>query len=138
MSKVRKNVSIDAELAELVDAKDEFNLSGFVNLCLEQHFAGTNASTPEKAVLQAQLEELEDDIAELSGNLDRKRDRRAQIEEQLEDVQDDEPELLGQAIEKLDGTPRNPDNAAVQKWAGKLGMPAEQLVKELPERETKL
>jgi len=138
MSKVRKNVSIDSELAELVDAKDEFNLSGFVNRCLEQHFAGTNASTPETAVLQAQLEALEDDIAELSSNLERKRSRRASIEEQLEDVEDDEPELLGQAIEKLDGTPRNPDNPAVQKWAGKLGMPAEQLVKELPERETKL
>jgi len=51
MSKTRKTITVDAELARLVDERDEFNLSGFVNRCLEQHFSGQTAATPEKAAL---------------------------------------------------------------------------------------
>jgi len=137
MSKVRKNVSIDAQLAQIVDDRDEFNLSGFVNRCLEQHFAGANASSAEEAVLKARLEEIEDEIEDTAGQLDTLRSQRSNLEEQLEEV-DDTPALLDQAIESLDGTPRDPENPAVQKWASKLGVPSEELVQELPELETGL
>jgi predicted nuclease with TOPRIM domain len=131
MSKVRKNVSIDANLARIVDERDEFNLSGFVSRCLEQHFAAGNASAPEAAALQAELEHLEQELADLTTEQERLREKRQRIEDELDDVADDEPALLDQAREKLDDTPRDPDNPAIQNWAAKLGMQPDDLVAEL-------
>jgi len=138
MSKVRKNVSIDPQLAQIIDEREEFNLSGFVNKCLEQHFSASGATSPEKAVVQAQLEQLEEEIADISTDLERKRSRRAELEERLDDVGSGQPDLLNQAISKLDGTPRDPTNPAIQTWASKLGMSAEELVNNLPEQNNTL
>jgi DNA repair exonuclease SbcCD ATPase subunit len=131
MSKTRKTITVDAELARLVDNRDEFNLSGFVNRCLEQHFGGQIAATPEKAALKAELEELEEELADLDQKRQRLRDERQDIEQRLDEQAEQEPELLDQARTKLQGTPRDPDNPAVQNWAGKLGIPADQLINEL-------
>lgn len=138
MTKVRKNVSIDAHLAEIVDERDEFNLSGFVNRCLEQHFAEAGASSPEKAVIQAKLEAIEEDIESKAGEIEQLRQKKQECEQQLEQQQDQEPELLSQAKETLKDTPREPTNPAIQSWASKVGMTPEHLLEELPEREKKL
>lgn len=131
MGKTRKNISIDTELAQIVEERDEFNLSGFVNACLEQHFAGDTATTPQQTALQAQLEEIEEDLDEAEQRRERLRSKRERLEEKLEEMQDDEPELMAQARKKLEHTPKDPDNPAVQNWASKLGIPSEELVKEL-------
>jgi len=131
MAKTRKNVSIDSELAEIVDQRDEFNLSGFVNRCLETHFAADSASEPEQAVMQAELEEIERELEDIQTEEDKLRQRKREIEEKIEEQQDREPELLKQARSKLQGTPKDPENPAIQNWAGKLGMKPEKLIKEL-------
>jgi len=131
MGKTRKNVSIDSELAEIVDQRDEFNLSGFVNRCLETHFAADSASEPEQAVMQAELEEIERELEDIQTEEDKLRQRKREIEEKIEEQQDREPELLKQARSKLQVTPKDPENPAIQNWAGKLGMKPEKLIKEL-------
>jgi len=131
MAKTRKNVSIDSELAEIVDQRDEFNLSGFVNRCLETHFAADSASEPEQAVMRAELEEIERELSDIQTEKEKLRQRKREIEEQLEEQQEKEPELLKQARSKLKGTPKKPENPAIQNWAGKLGMKPEQLINEL-------
>ena len=133
MGKTRKTITIDSELAEIVDRRDEFNLSGFVNVCLEQHFSADGATSPQKTALKAKLEQIEDELEDAERKRERLRSRREEIEDELEDVEDDEPELLMQARDKLDNTPKDPDNPAIQNWASKLGMPSEELVKELQE-----
>lgn len=131
MSKVRKTVTVDRQLAEIVDERDEFNLSGFVNACLEQHFAGDDVTSPQQTALKARLEEIEAELDEAEQKRDRLRSKRERIEEELEEIQDDEPELMDQAREKLANTPKDPDNPAIQNWASKLGIPSSELVKEL-------
>jgi septal ring factor EnvC (AmiA/AmiB activator) len=131
MSKTRKTITVDAELARIVDERDEFNLSGFVNACLEQHFAGDDATTPQQTALKTQIEQIEEQVSEAEQKRERLRKKRERLESKLEDMEDDEPELMAQAREKLEHTPKDPDNAAVQNWASKLGMSSEQLVEEL-------
>lgn len=132
MGKTRKTITIDDELARLVDNHPEFNLSGFVNQCLEQHFAGEGPGSPEMAALRAELEQIEVEIQEAKQRQERLRDKRAAIEEQLTETEDDTPELWDQAVTALSTTPRDPDNPAIQTWAGKLGMTADQLCEQLP------
>jgi chromosome segregation ATPase len=131
MGKTRKTITIDSELAQIVDERDEFNLSGFVNACLEQHFSGDEMRSPQQTALKAQLEELEERLDEAEQKRERLRSKRERIEDELEDLQDDEPELLDQARSKLENTPKNPDNPAIQNWASKLGIPSTELVEEL-------
>jgi chromosome segregation ATPase len=131
MGKTRKTITIDSELAEIVDRRDEFNLSGFVNVCLEQHFSADGATSPQATALKAKLEQVEEELEDAERKRERLRSRRQEIEAELEDVEDDEPELLEQAREKLSNTPKDPDNPAIQNWASKLGMPSEELVEEL-------
>jgi septal ring factor EnvC (AmiA/AmiB activator) len=131
MGKTRKTITIDSELAEIVDRRDEFNLSGFVNVCLEQHFSADGATSPQATALKAKLEQIEEELEDAERKRERLRSRRQEIEAELEDVEDDEPELLEQARDKLANTPKDPDNPAIQNWASKLGMPSEELVEEL-------
>ena len=131
MGKTRKTITIDSELAEIVDRRDEFNLSGFVNLCLEQHFAADGATSPQATALKAKLEQIEEELEDAERKRERLRSRREQIEEELEDTEDSEPELLAQAREKLENTPKDPDNPAIQNWASKLGIPSNELVEQL-------
>lgn len=131
MSKVRKTVSISPELARIVDRRDEFNLSGFVESCLEQHFAGDNAGNPELAALRAEMEELEEELDDLEQTREQLHARRREIEERLEDAQDREPELLDRASEALQATPKEPDNPAVQNWAAKVGISPRELCERL-------
>ena len=131
MSKKRKNISIDDNLAKIVEERDEFNLSGFVNRCLEEHFSATSATNPQEAVLRAELDEIESELSELNSKKEQMRERRNQIEEKLDNVEGQEPEMIAQARDNLRGTPRDADNPAVQNWASKLGITSEQLVGEL-------
>jgi len=133
--KTRKQITIDPALAEEVDRRDEFNLSGFVNACLEQHFASGNAGTAGKAAVKAQMERIESEIEETERERERLREQRRKLEESLDDM-DDEPALMDQAREKLKNTPRDPENPAIQNWSGKLGISAEQLCERLKNGET--
>lgn len=131
VSKRRKTVSIDEELADIVDRRDSFNLSGFVNTALETHFAQDSASSAQSAALQAQLEELEAEIEQVEVEKERLRERRERIEERLDEEVNSEPEIMAQARAKLENTPRDADNPAIQNWAAKIGIPPEDLLDEL-------
>ena len=133
MAKTRKTITIDSELAEIVDRRDEFNLSGFVNVCLEQHFSHDGATSPKKTALKAKLEQIEDELEDAERKRERLHSRREQIEAELEDAEDEEPELLAQARDVLENAPKDPDNPAIQNWASKLGMPSEELIELLEE-----
>ena len=131
MGKTRKTITIDDQLARIVDDHDEFNLSGFVNACLEQHFAGNDVGSPEQAALRAELERIEAQLDEVASKRERLREEQQRIEEQLTEVEAEEPELLDQARDALADTPRDADNPAIQNWAAKLGIPAADLIDEL-------
>jgi len=133
MSKVRKNVSIDEELARMVDSRDEFNLSGFVNRCLEQHFQSGGMSGPEHSALRAELDRLERELDDVQQRKTRLRERRQNIEERLEDVEEQGNPVIKEAEEKLTGIPADPDNPAVKNWASKAGITPEALIDELGE-----
>lgn len=131
MGKTRKTITIDSELAEIVDRRDEFNLSGFVNICLEQHFSADNAASPQQTALKAKLEQIEQELEDAETKRQRLRSRRQEIEKELDEIEDSEPELMAQAREVLSEAPKDPDNPAIQNWASKLGLASETLVEKL-------
>lgn len=131
MSKVRKNVSIDEELARMVDSRDEFNLSGFVNRCLEQHFQSGGMTGPEHSALRAELDRLERELDDVQDRETRLRERRQNIEERLEDVEEQGNPTIEEARRTLEGAPPDPDNPAIKNWASKAGITPEALIEEL-------
>jgi len=133
MAKTRKTITIDSELAEIVDRRDEFNLSGFVNVCLEQHFSHDGATSPKKTALKAKLEQIEDELEDAERKRERLHSRREEIEAELEDVEDDEPELLAQARDVLENAPKDPENEAIKTNAEKLDMTPQELIDEMPD-----
>jgi len=130
MSKIRKQITVDPKLAEEVERRDEFNLSGFVNRCLEHHFAGGSQTGIDESALRAEIERLEEEIDDVEREKQKLRERRSQLEEKLDEL-DDEPALMDQAREKLAQTPRDPSNPAIENWASKLGMTSDELVAQL-------
>ena len=131
MSKVRKNVSIDEELARMIDSRDEFNLSGFVNRCLEQHFQSGGMTGPEHSALRAELDRLERELDDVQQRKTRLRERRQNIEERLEDVEERGNPVIERAGEKLQNVPKDPENPAITNWASKAGITPEALIEEL-------
>jgi len=70
-------------------------------------------------------------FAELEAELAQKQDKRDRLKRQLENYSDHREQQLDKARDALEGVPREPDNPAVENWAGKLGMAPAELVEEL-------
>jgi len=132
--KTRKQITVDPALAREVDRRDEFNLSGFVNACLEQHFAEGSTGTAGKSAVRAQIEMLESKIEQAERKREQLREQRTRLENELDEM-DDDPALLEQAREQLEHTPKDPDNPAIQNWSGKLGMSADELCDRLKNKQ---
>lgn len=134
MAKTRKQITIDTSLAERVDKRDEFNLSGFVNACLEHHFreGGSVGSSAKRA----ELEHLEDLINDIESHKQKFVERRDELEEQIEG-QDTDPDRLAEVLDKLKDIPprkRTPDNPAIQQQSMNLELTPEQLLKRLNDK----
>jgi len=141
MSKDRRNISLDPEVNESIDANVVF--SDLVNEWTRQYFIEGNTYNVEKAMLETMLEQVEDSREAMHEQVDEMHDELAakfQAEiEHLDSVGYDEKKQVGseaqwvEALDVLKNAARDTTNPAIKNWAGKLNVSPEELVERLIE-----
>jgi len=126
-NKKTRTVSLDAENHEYLKTED--NASAVVNDLIEQLRQGGDRHT---AAIDLQIEQKERELSEAEGKVDRLKQELSELRRLRASTQREEDARLEQAIDALEGVPRDPSNPAVENWAGKLGMTPAELVDELP------
>lgn len=130
MSKERINVTIDAELKQILQARDDINVSGAANAFFWELVTGESTDT---AALKAQAERLRGEIAEDEAALEAKRQQLAAIEQAIEDADRRQREALDDELERLAAaqTMPSPTNAPIAKLADEHDADPESLAERL-------
>jgi len=134
MSKERQTVSIDEEVLE--EVKDtEGNVSGVVNRLLREYVASAGDGP---IGLEMKLRDIEQKLDQamterdrVNRRIERLRNQKTRVEEEIEDRQNVQKQRLEDAADALQNTPPDPTNPAVQNWAEKVGVPAQELLRRL-------
>lgn len=148
MSKQRKNITLDPQVAEAIDAANE-NFSDLVNQWAHAYFVDNTQLVVERTMLKNLIErneELEERLKQqISTEAEAEREELEQalsrVEDKFEgqametaynDVSDDE--LYAEAAD-LNGTPAEPDNPAICNKARNLGITPGEFVTMLDDHE---
>jgi len=136
MGKQPRSFSVDEDLDELLSERDDINASAVVNKFLREYLAGGRG---EEAALEIRLTELDEEIASLETELERKRRERERVESQLSARRSELRDQLHTVERKVRNNefPADnitADNPAIQRWASEAGVPAERFASELEAR----
>lgn len=133
MGKSPRSFSIDEDLDELLSNREDINASAVVNNFLREYIAGGKGT---EAALEARIQQLDEEIADMEKSLERKRRERERLNNQIER----ERQSLHEAADELVTMIRNnnffrenltPENQAVAKRAGEAGVPVERFIEEV-------
>lgn len=124
MSKERRTVSLDPEVEEYL-SQEGVNASELVNNLVETH---VSAGGNEKAMLELREQQLESEVAELESRTETKQEELAQVRDRLSEFRDKREDVIQEARNTLEDIPLEPDNPAVQNWAGKAEMPVDEFI----------
>lgn len=124
--KETKSVSLSPENKAYLDEQN--NASAVVDDLITQLREGGDKAT---AVLDMQIEQKEEALTEAENRVSRLERGLQQLHELRAEMSAKESVELKEAREALKKTPKDPENAAVQNWAKKLGMSPERLVERL-------
>ena len=136
MGKSPRSFSIDEDLDNLLSEREDINASAVVNSLLREYVAGGKGT---EAALEARVQQLDEEIADLEKDLQRKQRERDRLNKQLER----ERESLHEAVQEVIRMIRNdeffaenlePDNGMISTKAGNAGVPAERLIEEVEAR----
>lgn len=133
MPKQPRSFSVDEEIIETLQRRDDVNASGAVNQFLKQYLA---ADRGEEAALEVRINQLDEKIADKRQELDRLERERERIQNRLESRRSELDDVLDTVKDKIEAgefPTENIDseNPAIQKWAAEAGVPSHQLVEEL-------
>lgn len=131
MSKERKTFTLDSEVYDYLQ-QPGVNASGLVNDLVKRHMNGDGV---DGAIREYRIRQLEEEADEYASRAERKRAQAEKLKEIEESEQEERESELQDAIEKLEGVPRDSGNPAVQTQARKLGMEPAELVDKLPDRD---
>lgn len=136
MGKEARSFSIDEDVNKILGEREDMNPSAAVNKFLREYLM---AGRGEEAALAVRLEQLDDEIADLRSELQRKERERENISNRLDDRRSALQDVVDEVEQKIrDGKfPKenvDVDNAAIQRWAAEAGVPAERFVSELESR----
>lgn len=136
MGKTPRSFSIDEELADAISDRDDLNASGAVNTFLREYLSGGRGS---EAAIEVRISQLDEEIADLEKDLERKRRERDRLEGRIEDKRDAMDEVVNKTVQKIrdeEFPPENlhADNLAVQNWASDAGVDTERFVNEVEAR----
>lgn len=136
MSKQPRSFSIDGELAEALSERDDLNASGAVNTFLREYLSGGRGA---EAAIEVRISQLDEEIAELEKDLKRKRRERDRLEQRIQDKREAMDDVVNNIVGKIQNDefpPENldPDNLAVQNWAGDAGVETERFISEVEAR----
>ncbi|AUX08291.1 hypothetical protein AArcSl_0641 [Halalkaliarchaeum desulfuricum] len=136
MSKRRKSVTIDENLADEVDRRSEINFSGLVNDLIENYLSEGDNPHKVKAALTVRLDRIESEIERKEKQLNQLREEREEIENLIEEQEEKRDPQLEKGLKVLQNLPEeklHTENKAVKNWARKIGIPAENLVEKVEE-----
>lgn len=130
MSKKVTSVTIDEEIADHFSNDQSKNLSGTVNMLLEQYLAGNGG---ELAMLELRQQQLESEVEELSGRLETKRGELEKVSERVAEIQSNRSthavDVARELLEMFDGDIPAADNpAVVDNYAPNAEMDPEEFV----------
>jgi len=123
VSKKVTSVTLDEEIADHFSDDPSKNLSGTVNMLLEQYLSGNGG---ELAMLELRQQQLESEVEELSGRLNTKRGELEQVNQRIREIEtnqtDEAVNAATELLDKFNGEVPRPDNAAVENHAGNVEM----------------
>ena len=125
--KERTSVTLDVKNHEYLKKQD--NASAIVNDLVEQM---RNGGDRHNAALQLQIEQKTREKEQAEKTVERLGREIAELKQLVAANEQHADAKLDEAIEALETTPRNPQNPAIENWAGKLGMTPTELIEELP------
>lgn len=123
VSKKVTSVTLDEEIADHFSDDPSKNLSGTVNMLLEQYLSGNGG---ELAMLELRQQQLESEVEELSGRLDTKREELEQVTRRIREIEtnqtDEAVDAATELLDKFDGEVPAADNPAVENHASNVEM----------------
>jgi septal ring factor EnvC (AmiA/AmiB activator) len=136
MGKSPRSFSIDEDLDELLSEREDINASAVVNSFLREYVAGGRGK---EAALETRIQQLDEEIAELEKDLERKRRERDRLEQQLTNERETTQDAVADLVEMVrDGDfPREnvtPENDAVVLRASEAGIPIDRFIEEVEAR----
>lgn len=112
---------------------DPRSIKEIVTSALEREFA-----TGKTAAIERRIDERKDNIQRIQREINERERELAEEEDELERLkgmlnryQDGKQEKLDKAREALEGTPREVDNPAIERWADELGLTPTELIEQL-------
>lgn len=131
---------IPENLKRLVDADERTN-KDVVEAALWREFGGERLAPLDRRIEEKKrrLSMLESERNERERELDEEEDELQALKrkrERLEEQKVQESDQLEEAIERLSDAPRDPENPAIKTQASKLDMTPEELLEELPDRDS--
>lgn len=123
---------IDGTLKDRAKA-DPRTIKEIVEASLQREFSTAETAAVERRIdeRKQRIQTLEREINERKRELAEERDELARLESQLEHHENGVSAQLAEARKALEGTPKEPENPAIQKWAQDLGMTPDELLEEL-------
>jgi len=104
------------------------NKSEYIRRLIKADMKGPDTAT---VGLEMQIQTLEKQAQSHAEQEELLQGQAEELREIKQEVEGKEQADLKRAKEELQGTPREPTNPAIQHWAEQVGMPPEQLCKEL-------
>jgi cell division FtsZ-interacting protein ZapD len=127
MSKERSTFSLDPEVNEFLQ-QDHVNASGLVNKLVKQHM---NGGADEDILREFRIQQLKSELNQIESQKEQKRKELEKLQEIDQSKSEERQHELEKAREELAQTPKDPENPAIQNWAEKLGISAEELIEEI-------
>lgn len=121
--KTARSVSIKVENDEWLSEKN--NASALVDELIDQARKSGNIDV---AALELQIKQKRRAMNEAKERHERLREELDELQALREEAVREEHARLDEALSVLENVPLDPENAAVQNWAGELGMTPQQLI----------
>jgi hypothetical protein len=130
--KEARSFSIDADLKEELQHRNDLNASAVVNSYLREFLDATDATEEEVIIreINKQIENIDDDIEELEEERERLVNRKERIKKRADER---EEEAVEDTLHRLNNVPANPENGFVVEAAQDLDMEPEVLARKLAE-----
>jgi len=130
MTKTTRSFSIDEELEQELQLRNDVNASAVVNNFLSEFLAASDATEEEVLIreLTRQIEELDEEIEEKEEKREELVERRERVRERAEV---DSEEEKHEQLQKLRHVPADPEHSLVQDVADELDMTPEEALKEV-------